>query len=26
MTRYDIREYLEKIYNLPVREVRTFIK
>ncbi|VBB26827.1 unnamed protein product [Acanthocheilonema viteae] len=26
MTRHDIREYLEKIYNLPVREVRTLVK
>uniref|UniRef100_A0A8R1TRM7 Large ribosomal subunit protein uL23m n=1 Tax=Onchocerca volvulus TaxID=6282 RepID=A0A8R1TRM7_ONCVO len=26
MTRHDVREYLEKIYNLPVREVRTLIK
>ncbi|MCP9263039.1 UDP-glucose:glycoprotein glucosyltransferase [Dirofilaria immitis] len=26
MTRYDVREYLEKIYNLPVREVRTLVK
>ncbi|CAD5234521.1 unnamed protein product [Bursaphelenchus xylophilus] len=23
MTKFDIRQYLEKIYNLPVREVRT---
>ncbi|VDO54643.1 unnamed protein product [Onchocerca flexuosa] len=26
MTRHDVREYLEKIYNLPVREVRTLVK
>lgn len=25
MTRHDVREYLEKIYNLPVREVRTLV-
>lgn len=23
MSKYDVREYLTKIYNLPVRDVRT---
>uniref|UniRef100_A0A0N5AR97 Large ribosomal subunit protein uL23m n=1 Tax=Syphacia muris TaxID=451379 RepID=A0A0N5AR97_9BILA len=26
MSRHDVREYLEKIYELPVRDVRTFVK
>lgn len=25
MSRHDVREYLEKIYELPVREVRTYV-
>ncbi|VDD86292.1 unnamed protein product [Enterobius vermicularis] len=26
MSRHDVREYLEKIYELPVRDVRTYVK
>ncbi|KAI1708906.1 ribosomal protein l23 domain-containing protein [Ditylenchus destructor] len=26
MSRYDVREYLEKIYKLPVRDVRTVVQ